>query len=664
MDNGKISVQCFADCDIDDVLQPIGLKARDLYPDKPEATKPKPQIVCTYDYHDADGRLAFQVVRYQPKHFKQRRPDTTKPGGWAWNLDGIDRPLYRLPDVLKAKAEGQPVFLVEGEKDADALAALGLTATTNAGGAGRWTDADADVLQGCDVIIIPDNDAPGIKAAWRRFDSIWGATLVVLPGLPDKGDVSDWLAAVGTVGELWALVGAARNNPPERPTEATTTPEATATDIDPLSELANAHRFKMASDGNIMNDPALGWMAYSDGHYQPGEREAIKVAGAVGSMVRRDGHATTTDPDIIKQYYSAARRAESARGVEATLKLARALPGIDATHVKWDRDEWLVNVRNGTVDARTLTLMPHERSDYLTRCIPIDFDPKATCPTWESHLDKVFSGDRALIHYIKFLFGYSITGSMAHQLFVICHGEAGHGKSTTIEAPMYAMGPYANAVAHDVVLDQHHAGHSCTLAALCGLRFGLVSELPEGSRWNEAQVKRLATGDTLAARLIGQNPFSFKSTMKLWVNCNARPEFRDSGGGMARRIRCVPFTVDMTGPDRDRNIEHKLRDEAPGILRWILEGARIAYEGEPEIPEVVRASSREYVRQNDLMANFLDECCIEGPHNRAEVGSAYDAFRTWGGGDLSKRKFGMLLSTRFDQYREARSRYWIGFALK
>jgi len=435
-------------------------------------------------------------------------------------------------------------------------------------------------------------------------------------------------------------------------------------DVDTFSELATAWRFVAAVGGRVKNCPARGWLKYQDGYWQPGEREAIKIAGELGAIIRAEGYAATDDVDRIRSYYSAARRAESARGVEATLKLAKALPGVDASGIEWDSDDWLLNCANGTVDVRTLTLRSHAPEDYLTRRIPFDYDPAATCPIWLNHLGKVFADDPLMIRYVQFQFGYSATASMRHQTFVICHGEAGRGKSTTIEAGMYALGDYADAVSHDVVLDQHHAAHACTLAALCGLRFGLVSELPDGARWNEAQVKRLATGDTLSARLIGQNPFSFKSKMKLWVNCNERPEFRDTGGGMARRIRCIPFEVDLTGADRDRDIEEKLRGEAPGILRWILEGARIAFEGEPDIPEAVRISSREYVRQNDVLANFLDECCTVAVNNRAEVGATHDAFKAWGGDDLGKRKLGMLLMGKFEQDNDGKKRYWVGFSLR
>lgn len=664
-DGGKVLVYCHAGCETRDVLAALDLKMADLQP--PREAKAKPQIDRTYDYTDADGKLLYQVVRYVPKDFRQRRPDATKPGGWIWKLDGVERVLYHLPAVLKAKAEGRKIYLVEGEKDADAVAALGLVATTYAGGVKGWRREMADVLDGADVVILPDNDAPGHEAARQRAADIQGARILLLPDLPPKGDVSNWIASGGTRDELERLAAEAT---PDAPAAAVDT-SAAAVDVaeadgpDPLSELANAYRFKVATGGNLINCPARGWLVYRGGHWQPGEREAEKACARLGAVIRDEGHETTDDPDRIKQYYSAARKAESARGVANTLQLAKSLPGVDATGIEFDRDEWLVNVANGTVDTRTLTLMPHERSDYLTRCIPIAYDPAARCDEWLRHLKKVFNYNTTMIVYVQFLFGYSITASMRHQLFVICHGDAGVGKTTTIEAAMHAMGPYADAVSHDVVLDTKHPGHACTLAALYGLRFGLVSELPEGARWNEATVKRLATGDTLAARLIGQNPFSFKSTMKLWVNCNVRPEFRDPGGGMARRIRCIPFEVDLTGEGRDLDIEDKLKAEAPGILRWIIEGARMAYDSEPPIPEAVRVSSEQYVKENDLLGNFLAECCEMAPSAQAEKSATYEAFKEWNGGYLSKRKLGLLLATKFDEYRAGGgTRYWIGFRLK
>jgi hypothetical protein len=110
-------------------------------------TTANPQIVAEYDYRGEQGELLFQVVRFEPKDFRQRRPDGH--GGWIWGLGNVRRVLYRLPELLKAPSE-QPVFVVEGEKDVDALIAMGLSATTCPMGAGKWLPEYSESLRGRD----------------------------------------------------------------------------------------------------------------------------------------------------------------------------------------------------------------------------------------------------------------------------------------------------------------------------------------------------------------------------------------------------------------------------------------------------------------------------------------------------------------------------------
>ncbi len=177
------------------------------------------EIIATYDYTDERGQLLFQVVRFAPKDFRQRRPDGA--GGWVWNLDGVRRVPYRLQELLAAVARGETVYVVEGEKDADRLVALGLAATTNPGGAGKWRAEYAEHFQGARVVILPDNDRPGREHVEEVARSIHGVAaevkVVSLPGLPAKGDVSDWLAAGHTAEELRSLADEARRwTPPPR----------------------------------------------------------------------------------------------------------------------------------------------------------------------------------------------------------------------------------------------------------------------------------------------------------------------------------------------------------------------------------------------------------------------------------------------------------------
>ncbi|MBA7526676.1 DNA primase [subsurface metagenome] len=155
----------------------------------------KPKVVKAYDYHDEAGQLLFQVCRMKPKSFMQRRPDGK--GGWIWDMKGVKRVLYRLPEVIKA----DEILLAEGEKDADNLSALGFTATTNPMGTGKWKAAYNESLKGKDVVLIPDNDAAGRMHADQVEKELQGVAKSVrrlnLQGLKDKEDVSDWIAACG-----------------------------------------------------------------------------------------------------------------------------------------------------------------------------------------------------------------------------------------------------------------------------------------------------------------------------------------------------------------------------------------------------------------------------------------------------------------------------------
>lgn len=165
----------------------------------------KPKIIKTYDYTDENGNLVFQVVRFDPKDFRQRCPDGR--GGWTWSVKGIVRVPYRLPDIIRADT----VYIVEGEKDADRLRLLGLTATTCAGGAGKWLPEWSPYFKGRNVVIIPDNDDPGRKHAdsiahMLSNDCAASVKVVNLPGLAAKEDVSDWIEKGNIPEQLFKIV--------------------------------------------------------------------------------------------------------------------------------------------------------------------------------------------------------------------------------------------------------------------------------------------------------------------------------------------------------------------------------------------------------------------------------------------------------------------------
>lgn len=203
----RVLLYCHAGCDPRVVLEQLQLSWGDLFPTKEAADL----VIAEYEYRDLDGRLLFVVERRAGKRFLQRRP--LADGTWAWNLDGTPRALYRLRKVRDAIAADRYVFVAEGEKDVHTLEGLGFVATTAPGGAGKWRDEYTEQLVGAKVVVLPDNDDPGhdhaIKLMAALDKRVRSFQVIDLPGLPPKGDVTDWVAAGGTAADLKRMVLAA-----------------------------------------------------------------------------------------------------------------------------------------------------------------------------------------------------------------------------------------------------------------------------------------------------------------------------------------------------------------------------------------------------------------------------------------------------------------------
>ena len=206
-----VTLKCHAGCTREQILAVLRLTPEDLRFETRDNGGPpsRREIVATYDYRDERGTLLFQVVRFEPKDFRQRRPDGH--GGWIWSVTGVRRVMYRLDEL----AESIRVHQSESEKDADRLVSLGLRATSSPGGADGWRDEYADQVKAAGVaemILLPHQDAAGDRytalAARSYLRRMIQVKVVALPGLAEHGDVSDWLDAGHTLEEFLALVEA------------------------------------------------------------------------------------------------------------------------------------------------------------------------------------------------------------------------------------------------------------------------------------------------------------------------------------------------------------------------------------------------------------------------------------------------------------------------
>jgi Protein of unknown function (DUF3631) len=190
--DGKVLVHCYGGCEQDAIV--AALKDRKLWPST---------IVAEYDYHDENGTLLYQVVRLDPKDFRQRRPNGHND--WVWKLDGVRRVPYRLPRLRSDPDKWR--LILEGEKDCDLAVAAGWIATTNAGGAGKWRPENAEHFRGLCVALIPDNDQPGYKHMCDVYQSLDGvAAEIRIIHLQSAKDLSDYIAAGGSLDDVEAVL--------------------------------------------------------------------------------------------------------------------------------------------------------------------------------------------------------------------------------------------------------------------------------------------------------------------------------------------------------------------------------------------------------------------------------------------------------------------------
>lgn len=263
-DTGKAVWHCHAGCDFRQIAYAAGVTLGEMFPDHGARGKkaPRGRIVTTYDYQDADGNLIFQVCRMEPKDFRQRKPDGR--GGWTWKTKGLQRVLYRLPE-LKAADPEEFCWLCEGEKDVDNLWAIGCVATTNPGGAdidgSKWLKKYNGTLAGRHVVLLPDNDAVGRGHAASVADQLKAecasVRILELPGLPEKGDVSDWINSGGTKEQLIQLAAAIRDGDLPKPPAQVKKEEAKAAGENPTDPAATHYEKEIT---NALEIDVLGYV--------------------------------------------------------------------------------------------------------------------------------------------------------------------------------------------------------------------------------------------------------------------------------------------------------------------------------------------------------------------------------------------------------------------
>ena len=347
-----------------------------------------------------------------------------------------------------------------------------------------------------------------------------------------------------------------------------------------------------------------------------------------------------------------------------------------------DKDPYLLNFENGTVDLRTGELRPHRREDFITKLVHYAYNPLAVCPRWQAFLDQAMGGgpdanegalicaDR-LVSYIQRALGYSLTGCTIEKAVFVLFGVGDNGKSTMLSTFRQVIEEYSVLLQVDTLMVRQESSNSqADLADLRGARFVQTSETEEGQRLAQGKLKRITQGmGRIKAVRKYENPIEFYETHKLWMDTNRKPIIRDTDDKATfNRLHPIEFGVTIPPGSIDKDLPAKLAAEADGILAWAVRGALTWYKNGLNKPYEIDAAKDEWRSDMDQVGRFRDECCVIGDAFQVLNSKLYAEYRHWAetGGEhaVTGKAFGVKLSDLFEKKHTNRGDVYRGIGLR
>lgn len=599
---------------------------------------------------------------------------TPKAKGWFREGSGSSGMFF--PGRLPQPGEGW--LLVEGVKDASALQRI-------VGGRGYVAGLPrsdmpakfARLFKGTRVIIIPDRDQAGEEGAKKTAARLLGVAewvkVAVLPGeLKESGgrDVRDVIKADGEQ----VIRDAIKDAKPFGNDRA-----STIISLEGRTDVANAKRFAARFRSEVRwCGPWKHWFIWDGKRWIKDETGAIdRMAKEISTDVWREAGQTG-----INDCLQFAAKTATASRLEAMVRLARSEPDIPILPDELDADPWLLNCANGTIDLRTGDFFASRREDAITKLCPTAYREGATAPTWEAFLRQIFKGDDGIVGFIQRWFGYCLTGDVREQLLPIFHGQGSNGKSTLLGVFVKALGKdYAMHGAPEMLVEKKHDVHATERMDLFGMRFVAASETEDTHRLKEAYVKALTGGEKIRGRRLYEDPWEFFPTHKIVLSTNHKPIIKGGDHAIWRRLALVPFDVRFWNPEKDepgppeliqdKDLPGRLEAELEGILAWAVRGCLEWQESGLNVPQTVRQATSEYKGEQDLVGEYIRECCTIDTANpaglRVKFSRLYDDFRGWcddNGHNLPSRKsVGSYLKLNGYKPTGSKPRYYEGISL-
>ena len=483
------------------------------------------------------------------------------------------------------------------------------------------------IIAGCsDKVVILAGDA---DLAGQGFNGRLGASLTSagvdarLLALPaEVGDVTEWREKnpPGFARSYSVALRGATPFIPDAP--ASPPPTAPLPKSYMMTEDGNAQRLIAMMGGSLASCPQLGRLVYDGGYWQPDELNvAVQRFTEVTYAMLDEGDAlleegVRTDNALLQERGTAlkswAKRSQNSPTFPNSIKRAEQLTPISMN--KLDKHPHLLNVANGTLDLRTGKLRDHDPADWLTHRLNVAYDPDAKCPRWDSFLSEIFPGEPEMPGYIKRVAGYAATGETREQCLICCVGVGANGKSVLWGVIEHVLDDVTGSVPFSAFEKRNSGASTADLAYLRGKRLALVQEGEANTTLAESTIKRATSGaDSISARHLYKAPMKFYPEFLIVMATNSLPRIRGADEGIWRRMRLVRFNRYFADHERDPYLFDTLKKEAPGILRWIIEGAKEWHADGLGDPVSVKEHTKNYRHTADELAGFVGQEVVPDP---------------------------------------------------
>lgn len=414
-------------------------------------------------------------------------------------------------------------------------------------------------------------------------------------------------------------------------------PSANLLTVHPLTIGGNAARLVDEAHDRLRYCPQFKNWLYWDGVRWCPDADGVasrEMQSVVAALYQAAG--AEKDPERRKAAMKWAMTSDTAHAIRDSVQLAQVDRRIIVDAAVLDADPWVLGVRNGILDLRTGRLLSPDPRRLITKQSGAAFDPRAECPIWHKFLKTIFADDAKLIAFLRQAVGYTLSGITTEKCLYFLYGARGdNGKSTFVETLLALLGDYSHKTRAETFMAAKFGKHGATpeVMALRGARLVAMSELSDRQRWDDSFLKDVTGGvDQIAGRNLYEREQQFKPVLKLWGYGNNKPALRADDNAAWRRMRLIPFLVRIADVDQDKALGEKLRAELPGVLNWALAGCLEWQRKGMSVPDVVHNATSGYRDEQDVLAQFIEECCTQDVRATVEIGALYEAYEQWSAG--------------------------------